>query len=76
MPTPKHQQSIVDTLTKTSPLYLETQKPQLMFVTRQNYGVRKLWKRIDDNKRKQVDIYLKGVTIRLTSRKGIVPGLV
>lgn len=52
MPTQKHQRSIVDTLTKNSPLYLEMQKPQLMYVPRQNYGVRKLWKRIDDNKRK------------------------
>ena len=50
MPTPKHQQSIVDTLTKKSPLYLETQKPQLMFVPRQNYGVRKLWKRLSEKK--------------------------
>ena len=48
MPTPKHQQSIVDTLTKTSPLYLETLKPQLMYVKQQNYGVRKLWKRLSD----------------------------
>ena len=50
MPTPKHQQSIVDTLTKKSPLYLETLKPQLMFVPRQNYGVRKLWKRLSEKK--------------------------
>ena len=51
MPTPKHQQSIVDTLTKKSPLYLETLKPQLMYVKQQNYGVRKLWKRLSAKNR-------------------------
>ncbi len=50
MPTPKHQQSIVDTLTKKSPLYLETLKPQLMYVKQQNYGVRKLWNRLSEKK--------------------------
>ena len=45
-----------------------------MYVKQQNYGVRKLWNRLSD--KKQVDIYLKDVIIRLTSRKGIVPGLV
>ena len=50
MPTAKHQQSIVETLNKKSPLYLETLKPQLMFVPRQNYGVRKLWKRFNNLK--------------------------
>ena len=54
MPTPNHQQSIVDTLTKNSPLYLETLKPQLMYVKRQNYGVRKLRKRISDKNKKGI----------------------
>jgi hypothetical protein len=48
MPTPKHQQSIVDTLTKDSPLYIACHQPQLMYVKRQNYGVRKLWKRFKE----------------------------
>ena len=44
------QQSIVDTLTKNSPLWLEMQKPQLMHVKQQNYGVKKLHKRINNLK--------------------------
>jgi hypothetical protein len=50
MALPKYQTSIVDTLTKLSPLYIACQQPQLMHVKRQNYDVRKLWKRMSDKK--------------------------
>ena len=54
MPIPTNQKSITDDLSKKSPLYLECQKPQLMYVKHQNYGVRKLWKRISDKNNKEI----------------------
>ena len=42
--------SIVDKLAKDSPLLLEIRKPQIKFIRHQNYGVRKLWRRIDNSK--------------------------
>ena len=42
--------SIVDHLKKDSPLLLECKKPQIMYIKHQNYGVRKLWRRIDNSK--------------------------
>ena len=46
----KDSTSIVDHLKKDSPLLLESKKPQLMYVKHQNYGVRKLWRRLDNSK--------------------------
>jgi len=46
----KDSTSIVDHLKKDSPLLLECKKPQIMYVKHQNYGVRKLWRRIDNSK--------------------------
>jgi len=46
----KDSTSIVDHLKKDSPLLLECKKPQIMYVRHQNYGVRKLWRRIDNSK--------------------------
>ena len=46
----KDKTSIVDHLQKDSPLLLECKKPQIMYVRHQNYGVRKLWRRIDNSK--------------------------
>jgi hypothetical protein len=34
---------------KDSPLYLESQKPQIMHLKYQNYGLRKLQKRLKNN---------------------------
>ncbi len=45
----KDSTSIVDHLKKDSPLLLECKKPQIMYVKHQNYGVRKLWRRIDNS---------------------------
>ena len=42
--------SIVDHLKKDSPLLLECKKPQIMYVKHQNYGVRKLWRRLNNSK--------------------------
>ena len=42
--------SITQSLSESSPLLLECKKPQIMFVPSQNYGVRKLWKRLNDSK--------------------------
>ena len=42
--------SIVDKLAKDSPLLLEAQKPQIMYIKHQNYGVRKLWQRLNNSK--------------------------
>jgi len=42
--------SIVDKLAKDSPLLLEAQKPQIKFIRRQNYGVKKLWQRLNNSK--------------------------
>lgn len=46
----KHQPSITEGLTKDSPLYIACHQPQLMYVKKQNYGVRKLWKRLSDKR--------------------------
>lgn len=45
-------QTILDDLKPDSPLLKACQEPQLMFVPHQDHGVRRLWKRIADNKRK------------------------
>jgi len=42
--------SIVDKLAKDSPLLLEIRKPQIKFIRHQNYGVKKLWQRLNDSK--------------------------
>jgi hypothetical protein len=46
----KDSTSIVDHLKKDSPLLLECKKPQIMYIKHQNYGVRKLWRRLDNSK--------------------------
>jgi hypothetical protein len=46
----KDRTSIVDHLKKDSPLLLECKKPQIMYIKHQNYGVRKLWRRLDNSK--------------------------
>ena len=46
----KDTSSIVDHLKKDSPLLLECKKPQIMYVKHQNYGVRKLWRRLNNSK--------------------------
>ena len=39
--------SIVDTLNKNGPIMKEIRKPSIKFIKSQNYGVRKLWARIN-----------------------------
>ena len=46
----KHIPPIEETITQDGPIIKELQKPQLMFVSKQNYGVRKLWKRLNNSK--------------------------
>ena len=52
MPWQKMQVSIVDEIEKHPVLLEACKRPQLMFVPRQNYGVTKLWRRIELNKQK------------------------
>jgi len=46
----KHIPPIEQIVKKDGPIMKELQKPQLMFVPKQNYGVRKLWKRLNNSK--------------------------
>ena len=39
--------SIVDTLTPKSPLYIACHQPPIKFIKSANYGVKKLWARIN-----------------------------
>ena len=52
MPLQKLQTSIADEIKEHPALLQALRQPQLMFVPRQNYGVRKLWKRLSDKGRK------------------------
>ena len=42
--------SITQFLSESSPLLLESKKPQIMFIKSQNYGVKKLIQRINSKK--------------------------
>jgi hypothetical protein len=46
----KQNKSIVEEIEKHPALLEACKQPQLMFVPKQNYGVRKLWKRLSDKK--------------------------
>ena len=50
MPLNKMRQSITDEIEKHPALLQACTQPQLKFVPKQNYGVRKLWKRLSDKK--------------------------
>jgi len=42
--------SVIPELKKNSPLLLECQKPQIKFIKNQNYGVKKLYYRLNYSK--------------------------
>ena len=46
----KHIPPIEKIVAKDGPIMKELKKPQLMFVKNQDYGVRKLWKRLNLSK--------------------------